>query len=132
RFGDEISLHQGLVGCVFLQVPEKAVESHDPDAGVASEIEIKAAEAEFALFPREAERGRRAAWNQIKQKSQANENADAFDESLNDIRPDDGFQSANDSVKDRNDAGGEHDKINVPASHSGDGEGQRVEDEAHF
>src|SRR5712671_5814657 len=53
---DEVTLHERLVGGVFLQIPERAVEQHHPEISVLREVELKTAEAEFMAFRRQVER----------------------------------------------------------------------------
>ncbi len=84
------------------------------------------------MLPRQIPRRRSAAGNQIKQEAEADENPDALDESLDDIRPDDGLHPADDRVKNRHHSGQDHYRVDIITGHRRDRDGEVVEHETHL
>ena len=130
--GGEVTLHNGLIGCVLLEVVEEAVESHGPESGTGK-VETEAAETGLVIGGDQMEHGAgTGVRRKQKQKDERDGDAGQQQEALDDVGPDDGAQAADEGVKDGDDTEADDERNDRPTGKARNGERQQIKDEAHL
>ena len=127
----KITLHHGLIGRVFLQVVEEAVERHGPEGG-AREVEVEAAQAGFVVRGDEMKHGGGPRVRREQQEDERDGDSGPEQKALHYVSPNDGAQAADERVEDGDDTEADDEERDGPTGKSRDGERKQVKDKAHL
>ena len=130
-FCREVSLHNRLVGAVFLQGVEDAVEHHDEE-GELGEVPIVWSETNFVVLGGYAHHLRRPSLGQEEQQRCTDETAADEERSLHDIHPHDGLHASEEREDDDGDSEDKDDGVDVDVEEGGESHGHEEEDGARL
>ena len=110
--GSQIALHDGLVGAIFLQGVEDAVEHHH-DERQLRQVPVVGTEAYLVVFRCNAERLRRSALDAEHQDADADDAAADEQEPLRHVHPHNSLHAAKQRQHDNRDAQHKHNRVDV-------------------